>query len=123
MELIDDILSLNNKHPLLKGTFYIIIFFLLLIFIYFFGHNQASKKTGYWIIDNEPNLFLVANYDSFAIINRWDNKKEFFMNCNEVREISGSSLKLRFIKLKKPLKQPKIDSIAFLHCRTHRVEK
>lgn len=116
MNTFDKFLSLNDKSINFQSITYLLLIFIFLCFVYGFGYRITSRETSYWVIDDEPNVFLVASYDNKAILSRWDNNTMYFTKCFEIRDISSIGLKLRREKLKSPLIKPKEKDENYAHC-------
>lgn len=116
MNTFDHFLSPNDKSISFQSIIYLLLIFIFLCFVYGFGYRMTSRETTFWVIDDEPNVFLVASYDNKAILSRWDDNTMYFTSCFEIRDISSNGLKLRREKLKSPLIKPKEKDENHAHC-------
>lgn len=60
------------------------------MYVFLLGVHCAQEKTRYWVLNDQKELLLVANYGDTLILKKFDPAKKELANYLEIRKISDS---------------------------------
>lgn len=105
LRLANNFFSLEGKSFSFKLKVFLLILVISIVIAYLFGFNKQSREKTFWVIEERPDVFLVANYGSRMILKNRDTNHEYFTTCFEVVDVGDVSIKLQMKTLEKSLKK------------------